>query len=203
MSNLGVQRRLAASVLGCGKKKIWLDPNEPGTISGANSRQNVKRLIKDGLIIRKPVVVHSHFRVRRKLEEKRKGRHMGLGKRKGTKNARNPEKTQWMKRQRVLRRLLKRYRTDLKIDKHMYHTLYMKCKGNVFKNKRLLMEYIHKKKAENLRQLELQNAADSRRQKAKSRKEKIQQKQLLKKQLLIKKVEPSDKAEKTTELTAQ
>lgn len=54
--------------------------------------QNIRKLIKDGLIIKKPVAVHSRARVRKNTEARRKGRHCGFGKRKGTANARTPQK---------------------------------------------------------------------------------------------------------------
>lgn len=77
LSTLRLQKRLAASVLKCGKRKIWLDPNETTEISNANSRQNVRKLVKDGLIIKKPTTIHSRSRVRSALAAKRKGRHSG------------------------------------------------------------------------------------------------------------------------------
>jgi hypothetical protein len=88
--NLRTQKRLASAVAGCGKRKIWLDPNEVTEISNANSRATVRKLISDGLIIKKPVTMHSRARARELTAARRIGRHRGFGKRKGTADARMP-----------------------------------------------------------------------------------------------------------------
>jgi large subunit ribosomal protein L19e len=172
MAFLRLQKRLAASVLKVGKKRVWIDPNETAEVALANSRKNIRKLFKDGLIMRRQVHMHSHSRVQRYHEAKRKGRHQGHGKRKGTSNARMPEKVLWMRRQRVLRRLLRKYRDAKKITKDIYHQFYLGSKGNQFKNKTVLIEAIHKMKQEKIREKQLAEQREARRAKNTVRKEK-------------------------------
>ena len=52
---------------------VWLDPNEVNKISMANSRKNIRNLVKDGFVIRKPTKIHTRSYARRRKETKRKG----------------------------------------------------------------------------------------------------------------------------------
>merc|ERR1719240_440688 len=99
----------------------------------ANSRFNVRKLIKDGLIIRKPVKIHSRSRVR-------KNREAG------------------------------------KIDNHIYHGFYVKSKGNQFKNKKVLIEALHKAKTEKAKLKALEEQSALKKEKARIAKEKKQMK---------------------------
>ena len=166
-----LQKRLAAELLGCGANRVWLDPTEGNEISLAKSRDSIRKLIKDEVIIRKPIVARSRFQWRKRKVAISKGRHTGIGKRHGTRNARNPSERQWMLRQRILRKVLRKYKEAGRIDNHLYRELYLKAKGNVYKSKKSLMESVFKAKAEQVREQRLVEQLKAKKEKQQKLKE--------------------------------
>jgi large subunit ribosomal protein L19e len=64
MVSLKSQKRIASEVLKCGQKRVWIDPNEIEQVGQANSRVFIRKLIKDGLIMKRKIKVHSRSRAR-------------------------------------------------------------------------------------------------------------------------------------------
>jgi large subunit ribosomal protein L19e len=139
---LKVQKKLAASVLKCSKSRIRFDSERLDEIKEAITKADIKALIIDKAISRKPVSSTSRFRARKKIVQKRKGRQKGAGSRKGKRTARLPKKRAWINQIRIQREFLKYLRDKKVVGKQVYRNLYLKCKGGFFRSKRHLKLYI-------------------------------------------------------------
>ncbi len=136
------QRRLAASILKCGEERVWMDPNALDEIKEAVTREDIKMLIKRGLIKRKKIKGTSRVRANYIKTQKEKGRRKGPGSRKGKKYARYPRKQRWMKTIRPIRATLKDLRDSGKIDRHTYRRFYRLAKGGTFKSRNHLLMHL-------------------------------------------------------------
>ena len=132
--DLRLQRRIAAEILKCGKNRIWIDPNALEEISTAATKEDVRKLIEDGVIKKKPIKGISRARIKKRKMQRKKGRRRGHGSRKGKKGARMPSKELWMLRIRAIRRRLRYLRDTGVIDRRTYRMLYRKAKGGEFRS---------------------------------------------------------------------
>lgn len=140
--DLSVQRRLSAQIMKCGLDRVEFDPERADEIKESITKFDLRQLIKQGAIIKKQKKGVSRVRARKRAIQKKKHRRQGLGRRKGTKNARASEKTAWINKIRTQRTLLKSLRDNDKVTTQTYHNLYAKAKGGFFRSKRHLQFYI-------------------------------------------------------------
>ena len=143
--DLTLQKRLAAKILGVGVSRIWIDPEQYERVADAITTEDVKRLIKDGVIREKPESTPSRGRWRIKHEKRKRGRRRGHGKRKGKKTARTPKKEVWMNKVRAMRRFLRYLRDKEIIERREYRRLYRLVKGGYFKSLAQLRSHVEEK----------------------------------------------------------
>jgi len=134
MGGLRSQRRLAAEILKVGESRIWINPEYIDEVEAAITREEIKRLIHDGVIKALPKKGVSRARARIRHIQRKKGRMRGHGSRSGAKKARIPKKKAWMMRIRAIRRRLKYLRDRKAITVSVYRKTYLMAKGGAFKS---------------------------------------------------------------------
>jgi large subunit ribosomal protein L19e len=140
--NLNAQKRMAAEVLKCGETRVYFDPYMIDEIAMAITRQDIRNLIKEGVIQKKYKKGSSNYRKNIRHERKKRGLGRGFGKRKGTKHARFPKKKAWIKKIRPIRRELIKLRERKLITISTYRKLYRNAKGGMFNSVTQLNRYI-------------------------------------------------------------
>ncbi|MBI1972557.1 50S ribosomal protein L19e [Candidatus Woesearchaeota archaeon] len=139
---LGSQRRLAAQLLKCGAQKIWFDPVRLQEIKEAITKNDLRRLIKDLAVQKRPEQGIARGRARHREQQKRKGRQQGPGAREGSMFARVPAKRRWINKIRVQRSFLKELKAKKIIGTTTFHSLYQKAKGGFFRSRRHIKLYL-------------------------------------------------------------
>jgi len=142
---LKVQKRIAADVLGCSPKKVYLDPSRAEDIKEAITKKDIRGLIKDGAIVRQKPQEQSRSRARKIHIQKHKGKRKGPGSRKGGEYSIVTRKERWMSRIRAQRNFLSELREGKKIKDDLYHDLYRKSKGGFFRSKRHIRIYLEER----------------------------------------------------------
>jgi len=139
---LKTQKRLAADVLKCSPSRVKFDEEKIKEIKEAITRGDIRALIIDNIITKKPVVGTSNVRSNKIKIQKRKGRQRGHGSRKGRPNARINRKRLWILKIRKQREFIMTLKMKELVAKDVAGTLYRKAKGGFFRSKRHIQLYL-------------------------------------------------------------
>ena len=140
-------RRIASGMLGVGESKVKFRTDSIKKIEEALTREDIRTLIKDGVVYKIHKRGVSRVRGEAKRAQRKKGRRGGMGSRKGTPSARLDSKEAWIAKVRAQRRFLNGLVSSKKItDPKVYRKLYMMAKGNAFKSVKIMETYINDNK---------------------------------------------------------
>jgi large subunit ribosomal protein L19e len=132
VTGLKSQRRLAAEILQIGQNRVWIDSERIGDVEAAMTREEIKKLIHEGIIKRLPEKGISRARARIVHEKKKKRRRSGPGSRSGSARAKISKKEAWMSKIRALRKKLRELKTNKIVTESTYRKLYKMASSGRF-----------------------------------------------------------------------
>lgn len=124
MTNLKSQRRLAAQILKVGQNRVWINPERIDDVEVAITREEIRKLIHEGVVKRLPEKGVSRVRARILHEKKKKGRRRGPGSKGSSAHAKISKKKAWMNKIRALRRRLRELKANRTITENAYRRMY-------------------------------------------------------------------------------
>jgi large subunit ribosomal protein L19e len=124
MTDLSSQRRLASQILKIGQNRVWIDPERMDDVEGAITREEIRKLIHEKVIVTLPEKGVSRSRAKIIREKKRKGRRSGPGSITGAGYAKVTQKEAWMIKIRSLRRKLRELKASRIITEATYSQYY-------------------------------------------------------------------------------
>jgi len=130
--SLRSQRRLAAEILKVGTNRVRINPDRIEDVEAAITREEIRRLIHEGVIQRAPKKGVSRARARILHEKKKKGLRRGPGRRGGSARAEISKKKAWMSRIRALRKKLREWKATRVITESSYRRLYSVADSGTF-----------------------------------------------------------------------
>ncbi|MGQ9507247.1 MAG: 50S ribosomal protein L19e [Candidatus Bathycorpusculaceae bacterium] len=142
MTSLKSQRRIAAKILKVGQNRVWIDPNRIEDVETAITREEIRKLIHEGVIKPFPIKGISHARARILHEKKMKGRRRGVGSRSGAAHAKISKKEAWMSKIRALRKRLQELKANKIITESTYRKLYKMASSGRFSSVADLERYL-------------------------------------------------------------
>lgn len=131
--------------MGIGENRVWINPKEIDRVETAITRDDLRRLIRQGSIRTRPIKGVSRGRARVLKRKRVKGRRRGPGSREGTAHAKLPRKKLWIRTIRALRWRLKELKENKSITSLAYRKLYRMSRGGSFKNIANLDQHIEAK----------------------------------------------------------
>ncbi|MBS3167833.1 50S ribosomal protein L19e [Candidatus Woesearchaeota archaeon] len=140
--NLRSKKEMVARLLDIGLGRVWFNPEKSNEIKEAVTKEDLRGLISNGVILVKPKRGISRSRIRKRIIQKRKGRRNGPGNKKGKETARLSRKQNWMNSIRAQRDLVSSLVTDQKISRETYRHLRVKSRGGFFRSRRHIKLYL-------------------------------------------------------------
>lgn len=140
--SLKSQRRLASAVMKIGEGRVWIDPERIDYVEAAITREEIRKLVREGVIKSLPEKGVCRVRARVLKKKRKKGLRRGPGGKSGSARSKISKKQAWINRIRPIRKRLSELKDTRAISESAYRKMYDMSESGVFKSKAELERYI-------------------------------------------------------------